>query len=370
MQPPSPFMQQCLDIAMSVRGGHLGNPWVGAVLVRDGVVVATGGTQPPGGSHAEAAALATVDARGATLYVTLEPCAPFEGKRTLPCAEAIVAAGVARVVVAMEDPHPQVAGRGILALRAAGIEVDVGDGREQAIALLRPWLKTRQTGLPYVIAKFAASLDGRTATQSGDSKWITGEPARDMAHRQRAWVDAILVGSGTVIADDPALTARPAGVSVERQPARVVVDARGRISPDARLLHEPGHSIVATSAASTEDWRRSVAARGAYVIACEAGEAGGVNLQQLMQALAQRNITSVWVEGGGTLLGALFEAGLVDELWAFLAPVIIGGTGLPAVGGVGVDVVANAWRLRDVAVERLGEDLLVRGYAGDWAPAL
>jgi diaminohydroxyphosphoribosylaminopyrimidine deaminase/5-amino-6-(5-phosphoribosylamino)uracil reductase len=189
-------MQQALELAASVRSGALANPWVGAVVVRAGEVIATGATQPPGGPHAEADALGGVDARGATLYVTLEPCAPFEGKRTPPCSDAIVAAGVARVVVAMEDPDPRTEGRGTDRLRAAGIEVEVGDGREAAVALLRPWLKRQQTGLPYVIAKFAASLDGRTATRTGDSKWITGEAAREMGHRQRAWVDAILVGSG------------------------------------------------------------------------------------------------------------------------------------------------------------------------------
>ncbi|MEX0781194.1 MAG: bifunctional diaminohydroxyphosphoribosylaminopyrimidine deaminase/5-amino-6-(5-phosphoribosylamino)uracil reductase RibD [Dehalococcoidia bacterium] len=362
-------MQQALDLAASVRGGHLANPWVGAVVVRDGVVIARGATQPPGGLHAEAAALGEVDAQGATVYVTLEPCAPFEGKRTPPCSDALVAAGVGRVVVAMLDPDPRVGGRGVERLRAAGVEVDVGDGQEAAVALLRPWLKRQQTGRPYVIAKFAASLDGRTATHTGDSKWITGEEARDLAHRQRAWVDAILVGSGTVLADNPSLTARPAGALAERQPARVVVDARGRTPASARLFAGPGHVIVATTAASDPAWRKALGSLGAHVVECEPAD-GGVNLQQLMQALAQRAITSIWAEGGGTLLGSLFEEGLVDEVWAFLAPVIIGGTGLPAVGGPGVDFVADAWRLRDVTSERVGDDILVRGYAGDWSPAL
>ena len=366
----SPFMTEALALAGSVRGGELANPWVGAVVVRDGAVVARGATQPPGGLHAEAAALAGTDARGATLYVTLEPCAPFEGKRTPPCAEAIIAAGVSRVVVAMEDPHPQVAGRGIALLQAAGIEVELGDGRDEAIALLRPWLKVRETGRPYVIAKFAASLDGRIATERGDSKWITGEAARDLAHHQRAWVDAVLVGSGTVLADDPALTARPGGIAAARQPARVVVDARGRTPANARLFREPGRIVVATTGASDAQWRDAIGRTGAQVLLCEEGDGAGVNLQQLLQLLAQRGVTSVWAEGGGTLLGALFDAGLVDEAWAFLAPVIIGGRGLPAVAGRGVDLVADAWRLRDVVVERVGEDLLVRGFTGDWSPAL
>jgi diaminohydroxyphosphoribosylaminopyrimidine deaminase/5-amino-6-(5-phosphoribosylamino)uracil reductase len=369
MAAPSRFMQRALELATSVRGGELGNPWVGAVLVREGDVVAPGATQPPGGRHAEAVALAGSDARGSTLYVTLEPCAPFEGKRTPPCSEVVIAAGVSRVVVAMEDPDPRVAGRGIEALRAAGVEVEVGDGREAAVALLRPWLKRQQTGLPYVIAKFAASLDGRTATATADSKWITGEAARDLAHQQRAWVDAVLVGSGTLLADDPELTARPGGVRAERQPVRVVVDARGRTPVGARLFDAQGKAIVATTATSGPEWRAAVAARGAHVIECEPGE-GGVNLQQLLQTLAKRSVTSVWAEGGGTLLGSLFDEGLVDEVWGFLAPLIIGGDGLPAVGGRGATMVANAWRLREVATDRLGDDILVRGYAGEWSPRL
>jgi diaminohydroxyphosphoribosylaminopyrimidine deaminase/5-amino-6-(5-phosphoribosylamino)uracil reductase len=368
MGEASPFMQRALDLAAGVRSGALGNPWVGAVIVRDGVVAATGATQPPGGPHAEAAALMETDARGATLYVTLEPCAPFEGKRTPPCAHAIIAAGVARVVIAMEDPDPRVQGRGLEALRSAGIEVEVGDGREAAVALLRPWLKRQQTGLPYVIAKFAASLDGRVATASGDSKWITGEAARDLAHQQRAWVDAILVGSGTVLADDPELTARPGGALAGRQPVRVVVDARGRVPAGARLFDAPGHVIVATTLESDTGWRKTMAARAAHVVECEPA-AGGVNLHQLMQALAQRSVTSVWAEGGGRLLGSLFDDGLVDEAWAFIAPILIGGTGLPAVSGSGAISIADAWRLRQVVTEQLADDVLVRGYVGDWEPA-
>jgi diaminohydroxyphosphoribosylaminopyrimidine deaminase/5-amino-6-(5-phosphoribosylamino)uracil reductase len=362
-------MRQALDLAASVRSGELANPWVGAVVVRDGQVIATGATQPPGGPHAEAQAIGRADARGATVYVTLEPCAPFEGKRTPPCALALVDAGVARVVVAMEDPDPRVRGRGIEALERAGVQVQVGDGADEAVALLRPWLKRTQTGMPYVIAKFAASLDGRIATETGDSKWITGEAARDLAHRQRAWVDAILVGSGTVLADDPELTARPGGSMAERQPVRVVVDARGRIPRTARLFRAGGRVVVATTAASDPAWRQQIGTTGAQVIECEAAE-GRMNLQQLLQALAQRSVTSIWAEGGGTLLGSLFDEGLVDEAWAFIAPVLIGGRGLPAVGGEGARFVADATRLRDVEIERIGDDVLVRGYTGAWSPAL
>lgn len=363
-------MAAALDAARSVRGTTSPNPWVGAVVVRDGAVVATGATSPPGGPHAEAAALAAAGeaTRGATLYVTLEPCFPFPGKRTPPCAEAIVAAGVARVVVALEDPDPGVAGRGIASLRAAGVAVEVGDGAAEARALLRPYLYHRQTGRPYVIAKWAASLDGRVATPTGDSKWITGEAARDLAHRQRAWVDAVLTGSGTVLADDPAMTARPGGVESERQPLRVVLDARGRTPAGARLFEAPGPVLVATTREAPRVWREAVAARGAQLIDCEPGARGGVNLDQLLGALAQRGVLSAWAEGGPALLGALFDGGHVQEAWAFIAPVVLG-AGLPAIGGEGVSWVADAWRLREAVIEPVGGDVLIRGYVGAWEPA-
>ena len=364
---PSPFMQQALDAARAVRGYTSPNPWVGAVLVRDGQVVAIGATAPPGGLHAEAAALAGVDAGEATLYVTLEPCAPFPGKRTRPCAELIAEAGVSKVVIALEDPDPNVRGRGIAILRGAGIEVETGDGHEEALELLRPYLKHRMTGLPYVIAKYASSLDGRIATASGESRWLTGEYARERAHRERAWIDAVMVGSGTVLADDPALTARPGGIESDRQPIRIVLDARGRLPATARLLHEPGHVIVATTAAAPAAWKHSIAASGAHLIECEPAPTG-VNLDQLLHALAQRGIMSIWAEGGGTLLGALLEDNHADELWAFIAPVIIGSGGIPAINGFTSDAMVEALRLHDVVIEPLHPDVLVRGYTGIWSP--
>lgn len=360
-------MRAALDAARAVRGYTSPNPWVGAALVRDGRVIATGATSPPGGPHAEAAALAGVDARGSTMYVTLEPCAPFPGKRTRPCAEAIVEAGVAKVVVALEDPDPNVRGRGIAILRTAGIQVETGDGHGEALALLRPYLKHRQTGSPYVIAKYAASLDGRIASASGDSKWITGEIARERVHAERAWVDAVMVGSGTVLADDPALTARPGGSEAAHQPIRIVVDARGRLPDTARILHGPGHAIVATTAIADLAWKRAIAATGAQLIDCEASD-GGLNLAHLLRILARRGVMSVWAEGGGTLLGSLLDGGLADELWAFVAPVILGNGGVPAVSGFTAQHMADALRLSEVVIEPLQPDVLVRGYTGAWSP--
>lgn len=362
-------MAEAIAAARRVRGTTSPNPGVGAVVVRDGTVVAVGATAPPGGPHAEAAALAAAGdaARGATVYTTLEPCFPFEGKRTPPCSHALIEAGVRRVVIAIEDPHEGVRGNGTALLRAAGIEVELGDGAAEVSALLRPYLKHARTGLPYVIAKFAASLDGRTATHTGDSKWITGAAARDLGHQQRAWVDAVMTGSGTVVADDPALTARPGGIEQARQPVRIVLDARGRIAPGAALFRAPGHVIVATAAGAPSAWKREIAGAGAQVIECER-TAAGLELAQLLPALGRRGILSIWAEGGGTLLGSLFDGGHVDEVWAFLAPLVIGGGGLPAVGGEGVGRIADAWRLRDTVVESVGGDILVRGYTGGFDP--
>ncbi len=362
-------MQRALDAARSVRGTTSPNPGVGAVIVRQGRLVGVGATSPPGGPHAEAAALAAAGelARGADVYVTLEPCFPFPGKRTPPCARALIDAGVRRVVIAIEDADPAVRGNGVALLRSHGIEVEVGDGAAESTQLLRHYIKHRQTGLPYVIAKFAASLDGRTATATGDSRWITGNIARDRAHHERAWVDAIMVGSGTVIADDPSLTARPGGELAARQPLRVVLDARGRTPPDAALFQQPGHVMVATSSDSHADWRRSIAVAGAEVLLCER-DARGLNLDQLLLTLGERGVLAVWAEGGATLLGSLFEGNHADEVFAFLAPVLIGSLGRPAADWPGFETMAEALRLRDVTVEPLPPDVLVRGYTGSWEP--
>lgn len=361
----SPFMQAAVDAAEAVRGTTSPNPWVGAVVASEGQIVARGATSPPGGMHAEAAALVGQIPAGSTLYATLEPCAPFEGKRTPPCSARAIEAGIAKVVVALEDPDPRVRGRGIAAMREAGIEVEVGDGRDEVVAQLRPYLKHRQAGRPYVIAKFAASLDGRTSANTGDSKWITGEAARDRSHQERAKVDAILVGSGTVLADDPALTARPGGVLAGHQPVRVILDGRGRVPASAQVFRQPGHTIVATSQDAPAEWKRDIVAAGATIIDIEHGPAG-VNLEQLLPALARRGILSIWAEGGATTLGSLFDGDHVDEAWAFLAPKIIGGRGNPAVAGAGIDLVADAAELRSVRVQQAGDDVWIRGYAGSW----
>jgi diaminohydroxyphosphoribosylaminopyrimidine deaminase/5-amino-6-(5-phosphoribosylamino)uracil reductase len=360
-------MRRALAEAAGVRGTTSPNPWVGAALVRDGRVLTAGATSPPGGPHAEAAALDGIDARGGDLYVTLEPCVAFPGKRTRACCDVIVEAGVRRVVVALEDHDPRVRGAGVRRLREAGIAVEVGDGAEEAARLLRPYRKHRETGLPYVIAKFAASLDGRTATRSGDSRWITGEDSRERVHQERARVDAILAGSGTILADNPALTARPGGALSSHQPVRVVLDSRGRVPADARVFTGAGAAMVATTPAAPSSWKREVSGGGITVVECEPAP-GGLNLDQLLQVLGQRGIITAWLEGGATLCGSLLGAGHVDEVWGFVAPVLIGEDGVPAVGAAGPERLRDAWWLAEPQAEIVGRDVLVRGYTGTWRP--
>ncbi|MCX6023116.1 MAG: bifunctional diaminohydroxyphosphoribosylaminopyrimidine deaminase/5-amino-6-(5-phosphoribosylamino)uracil reductase RibD [Chloroflexi bacterium] len=360
---PTP-MRSALRLAWSALGRVSPNPAVGAVIVRDGIVVGRGATQPPGQAHAEIMALreAGERARGATMFVTLEPCSHFG--RTPPCAEALIAAGVAAVEVATLDPNPAVHGRGVARLRDAGIPVSVGAGEMEAQEITAGFRKHITTGLPLVFAKFAASLDGRVATHTGDSKWITGPLARAYAHKVRAQVDAILVGVDTVLADDPQLTARLGGRTAARQPLRVVLDARARTPITARMLSEPGATMIAVTEAAPPERRAALQEAGAEVFTVPARPEteGMVDIAALLRELGRRDVTAVLVEGGGRVLGSVFDAGLADRVLAFLAPVVIGGSAaVPAVAGLGAATMAAAHRLENVQVRRLGPDLLVTG---------
>jgi diaminohydroxyphosphoribosylaminopyrimidine deaminase/5-amino-6-(5-phosphoribosylamino)uracil reductase len=356
------YMQRALALAGRALGQVSPNPAVGTVLVRDGRVVGEGFTRPPGGPHAEVVALeqAGEAARGSTLYVSLEPCCHVG--RTPPCTEALIAAGVAEVHMAMLDPDANVNGRGRKALEAAGIAVQVGEREEEARRLNEAYIKHRTTGLPFVIAKFAASLDGRIAAASGDSRWISGPQSLEWAHEQRTTVDAIMVGANTILVDNPQLTARPGGRESERQPLRVVVDSAGRTPANARVLQGPGRALIATSGRSEPSWRQALEAAGAEVLVL-LGDGDSLDLEALLKALAERGVLSLLVEGGGILLGSVFDQGLVDKVQAIIAPMIIGASEAPAaVAGRGAQRLAEAWRLRELTVERLGEDILVIGY--------
>ncbi len=354
-----PYMMLALDLARQGVGKTAPNPSVGCVLVKDGEIVGEGWHRAAGAPHAEAEALAAAGdrARGAVAYVTLEPCNHYG--RTPPCAEALVKAGVSEVVFALDDPHTVAAG-GEGFLRRRGVKVRSGVCEEEVRALNRFWLHRVKTGRPYVIAKFAMSLDGRIATRSGDSKWITGPEARERAHKLRAEVDAIVVGAGTVIADDPSLTAR-GGLDIVNRPLRIILDSAGRTPLAAAVFDRAGrgalHVTTNRAPVSRLDAYREL---GADVLVLDTDHAGRPDVADLIPALGERGVCGLMVEGGAEVLGSFFDAGAVDEVWAFIAPIILGG-GKSAVAGLGAERIADALKLAEIETEHLGPDLLVRG---------
>ena len=360
--PDRSFMEHCLSLAHRSLGLSSPNPAVGAIVVKDGEVIGEGSTRPPGQSHAEIVALqqAGAAARGAEVYVTLEPCC-FAG-RTPPCTTAIIDSGITRVHVATLDPNPRVSGKGVKELQNAGIDVMVGECSKAADRIVEGYAKYISTGRPFVTAKFAASLDGKIATRSGDSKWITGPEARAHAHQIRRSVDAIIVGSGTVNADNPSLTARDRnGALLDRQPARIIVAGSRPISPDSHVFDKPGRVIFAAPHVPKE--LCSVLERKNVEVLKVPPSDNGVDLEALLRLLGHREITTVLVEGGGALLGSFFDSRLVEKVVAFIAPVIIGGVdSVGAVGGTGPNAVAEAFKLSEVHVETLNPDIVVTGY--------
>jgi diaminohydroxyphosphoribosylaminopyrimidine deaminase/5-amino-6-(5-phosphoribosylamino)uracil reductase len=336
---------------------------VGAALVKGGRVVGEGYHRQVGGPHAEVWALraAGAAAKGATMYVSLEPCS--HTGRTPPCTEALVSAGVSRVVAACLDPNPQVNGRGMRALRAAGIATEVGLLEAEARRLNAAYFKHTRTGLPLVSLKTAMSLDGKIAAVSGQSRWITGERARSAAHRLRSVHDAVVVGVGTVLADDPRLTVRTAR---GKTPLRVVVDSRARTPPAARILAADERApILAVTRQAPRARVERLRNAGAEVWSVRSRR-GHVDLGSLMERLGDRAVQSAMIEGGGTLAAGALAAGIVDRVYFFIAPRIIGGAGAPTpVDGPGIARLASGWRLESVRVRRIGEDLLVTGDIAD-----
>ena len=359
------YMEQALSLARLALGQVSPNPAVGAVVVKNGVVVGQGYTQPPGSDHAEIVALKEAGhwAEGGIMYVTLEPCGHHG--RTPPCSKAIIAAGISEVYLATLDDNPSVSGIGRAELEAAGIKVCLGEGEHEARELNEAYFKFITTGLPFVTAKFAMSLDGKLATRSGDSKWISSEESRHFTHGLRYVSDAVVVGVNTVLIDDPHLTARTGhgrGGTGRRQPLRVIVDAAGRTPLTANVFNEPGKTLLALGREVKGEEKAAFTRVGAEVAALPSAD-GLVDLRALLEYLAGRNITSVLVEGGGILLGSLFDLGLVDKVACFIAPVIIGGSrARTPVAGVGVDKVADSLKLERLSVSRFGPDLMVAGY--------
>lgn len=356
MSQDEQYMTRALALAAQARGRTNPNPMVGCVIVRDGVVLGEGYHARAGLAHAEINALEAAGGsiQGATVYVSLEPCA-HHGK-TPPCIDALIAAKPARVVAAMEDPNPQVAGKGLAALQAAGIEVVCGVCEAEARQLNEVFIKHISTGLPFVIAKCAMTLDGKIATRTGQSQWVSGETSRRKVHELRNEVDGILVGSRTVMLDDPSLTTRIDGVET-RDPVRIILDAGAYLDESRRIFQQ--QSNAPTWIAVTEP--RSYEAAD-EVISVPKGP-GGVDMAFLMKELGTRGITSLLIEGGGTTLASAFEAGVVDKVWFFVAPKIVGGQdAITPVEGQGYATMDEAIALERMRAIPSGEDILIEAY--------
>jgi diaminohydroxyphosphoribosylaminopyrimidine deaminase/5-amino-6-(5-phosphoribosylamino)uracil reductase len=357
MKDDAHFMARALELAARGMFTTDPNPRVGCVLVKDGVVVGEGWHCRVGGPHAEIEALrdAGMRARGATAYVSLEPCCHY-GK-TPPCTEALMSAGIARVVAAMEDPNPAIAGRGLDVLRRGGLPVACGLLREDAEALNRGFCARMRTGRPLIRSKLAMSLDGRTALASGESRWITGEAARRDVHRLRARSSAILTGVGTVLADDPVLTARlDSGVDV-LQPARIVLDSNLRTPASAKILRQPGRTVIVT--VSDDAARREALSKtGADVVILERDPtAHRVSLEALCRYLGQTEFNEVLVEAGAVLNGALLQAGVIDEWLLYVAPCVLGSTARGLFDLAGIGTMRDRPELRYTEVRQIGTDL-------------
>ncbi len=354
------YMRAALGLARKAAGRTSPNPMVGAVAVRRGRIVGRGYHARAGADHAEVVALRQAGdaARGATLYVNLEPCGHVG--RTPPCIETVIAAGVSRVVAGMVDPNPLVSGRGVSALREAGVEVEVPVREEECRRLNEAFAKHVTQGLPFVILKLAASLDGRIATATGDSRWVTGPAARKYVHRLRNEVDAVLVGSGTVLADDPQLTCRlPGG----RDPWRIVLDGRLRTPLTAKLVNQrqPEKTVLVTGHGVPADRRKALEERGVQVWSFPLRQ-GRISLRRVLRKLARMGVLSVMVEGGAVTAGRVLAEKVVDKVLCFYAPKFIGAEGLPMVGDLGITRMRQCPELTRPVVRRLGDDILVSAY--------
>ena len=357
------YMQRALELAKFGWGRTNPNPLVGAVIVKNGKIIAEGYHEKLGCAHAEVAAFenAKEDVRGGTLYVNLEPCSHYG--RTSPCAKAIIEKGISEVVIAMTDPNPKVAGRGIEMLKEAGIQVVCGILEKEAKKLNEIFIKYITKKRPFIIMKTAMTLDGKIASVCGDSKWISGEASRQYVHTLRSRVAAIMVGINTVLADNPSLTAR-LDSGKTRDPVRIVIDSKGVIPVDSRVINAESSAgvILATTTVLEHEKERLLIDKGVQILKID-GLGGHVDLVKLMDELYKLEIDSVLLEGGGGLNAAALASGIVDKVMTFIAPKIIGGKDAKTpVEGVGIEIMEHAIKLHDISISRFDEDFLVEGY--------
>lgn len=363
--PDEKFMSAALRLATKAEGMTSPNPVVGAVVVRCGVVIGKGYHKKAGLPHAEIEAFSDAEKRGrglkgSTLYVTLEPCC-HTGKRTPPCADAIIEKGISKVVVGTLDLNPKVNGKGVAILREKGVEVSVGVLEEQCREANEVFFKYITTGTPFIVLKLAATLDGKIAAFTGDSKWIGSEAQRKRAHELRNKADAVLVGINTVIQDDPELTVRLVKKPA-RQPAPVVLDSELRIPLDARLLRVHESPIVVTTLDADAGKINELRESGARVIISDADESGRIDLVKLVKKLGEMRITSVLIEGGSRIAASFLMKGLVDKVVFFYAPKIVGAEGISMIGETRISKIGDAIRIKEIKIKAIGEELIVEGY--------
>lgn len=359
------YMKRSLRLASKARGETSPNPMVGAILVKDGVIISEDYHRRPGSPHAEALVIekAGKDAQGSALYVNLEPCCHIE-KRTPPCTRAIIDAGIKKVIIGMFDPNPKVSGKGAMELEKAGIQVKSGILEKESRRLNEFYIKNITTGRPFVILKIAMTLDGKIATPDGQSKWITGEKSRKMVHRMRSYVDAILTAIGTVKADDPQMTSR---IRRGKNPLRIVIDPHLEIAVNARILQGPPQTIIVTKEIEKEEQKRkfiekkkTMQNKGIQIIEYKGQKA---NLVWLMEHLGRQGITSILIEAGSSLNAYALSEGIVDKVKFFIAPRIMGGSkSFPAIGGEIYKKLEEIYKVRDLKIRKIGEDILIEGY--------
>ncbi len=355
------FFKIAFNLARSVKGTTSPNPAVGALVVQNGKIIGRGATQPAGHFHAEVLALkeAGTASVNAEMFVTLEPCVFYEGKRTPACTDLIIRSGIRKIHIGMKDPNPHINGRGILALQDAGIEVTLEEDASSVYELNEDFFKYIQTGIPFVTAKYAMTLDGNIATCCGDSKWISNEKSRSKVHEIRNQSDAVLVGIGTVLKDNPRLDVRLSETPISN-PLRVIIDPRGETPPESNVITGETPSLFVIANTAPESFRQLCAIHNKEILEIHNGNIG---MKDLVQILGNRSITSLLIEGGGRVLHRAQQEGIIDKYLIFIAPRILGGHGISPFNGPAPDKMSRALNLKQVSTEILSGDIFIKGYA-------